>query len=455
MQRYKLVSDSRRKHGRTIQPTVENLEGRLLLYSATGNHFSNGANISISFVPDGTNLGGVTSNLQSSFNSIYGSAAAWQNAILDAAAYWETVANINFTVITDNGSPTSTGSYQQGDPSKGDIRIGGYAMAGTTLAYTIAPPPANGDSSSGDIFFNTYAQYGGPGGYDLQTVAVHELGHALGLGHSTDSTAAMYATYLGTKAMPYADDVAGIQAIWGPRVPDYYQTTYNNTTFANAADISNQINWYQQIGIPNLNISQSNAPYFFKVTTPANASNQFAAIIQSNTWSLLAPQVQIYSTAKKLLGSNMGNPYAHGDTMGIQINDATPNTTYIIRVMGNTNGPTRMGAYGLMVNMGTWGPGPVPRPANMIPITANQGGGGMAEVAPTSTQQGKSSADTDFDFTQIGTIQSSGDTFTVTTDTKQAVPSKPSKHVQVQKAHPNRNAWAKHFVPMKHRFAFA
>jgi hypothetical protein len=34
----------------------------------------------------------------------------------------------------------------------------------------------------------------GAGQYDFQTVVTHELGHALGLGHSTDSTSVMYAT---------------------------------------------------------------------------------------------------------------------------------------------------------------------------------------------------------------------------------------------------------------------
>lgn len=52
---------------------------------------------------------------------------------------------------------------------------------------------------------------------DLQSVVTHEFGHALGLGHSADSNAIMYASY-GTgqnKRDPRPDDVAAITAIYG------------------------------------------------------------------------------------------------------------------------------------------------------------------------------------------------------------------------------------------------
>ncbi|HEV8111329.1 MAG TPA: matrixin family metalloprotease [Planctomycetota bacterium] len=58
---------------------------------------------------------------------------------------------------------------------------------------------------------------------DIQGVATHELGHALGLAHSADITATMV-SFLVHNGIPFrsieADDIAGIQALYGPRAPD-------------------------------------------------------------------------------------------------------------------------------------------------------------------------------------------------------------------------------------------
>jgi hypothetical protein len=53
--------------------------------------------------------------------------------------------------------------------------------------------------------------------YDLYWVSLHELGHALGLDHSNDSTAVMYATVDGCSFRSLStDDRNGIIAIYGP-----------------------------------------------------------------------------------------------------------------------------------------------------------------------------------------------------------------------------------------------
>ena len=56
-------------------------------------------------------------------------------------------------------------------------------------------------------------------GIDLFTVAAHELGHSLGLGHSEDPTALMAPFYQGYNPdfqLNY-DDIVGIQMLYGKR----------------------------------------------------------------------------------------------------------------------------------------------------------------------------------------------------------------------------------------------
>ena len=197
-------------------------------------------------------------------------------------------------------APTGSGNYQQGSPSFGDIRIGGYAQASNILAYTLLPPPSNGGSDSGDIFLNSSIAWNIDSNYDLESVALHEIGHALGLAHSTDVNAVMYPYYNGVQQSPDTDDVNGVQSIWGPRQEDGLAVGNSNFTSAKAADITRFTNGANdQIVLPNQDVASSAESYWFKVTTPANASHNFTVQIQSSSLSELSPKVQLYNSSLK------------------------------------------------------------------------------------------------------------------------------------------------------------
>lgn len=94
-------------------------------------------------------------------------------------------------------------------------------LALTTVTYS----PETGEIYGADLEVNTFDQRVTltdpvpPDGYDFQSIATHEAGHFLGLAHSGDSRATMYASYTpGATAMRNltADDVDGICTIYRP-----------------------------------------------------------------------------------------------------------------------------------------------------------------------------------------------------------------------------------------------
>jgi hypothetical protein len=73
----------------------------------------------------------------------------------------------------------------------------------------------------------------GGGSYDLLGILTHEAGHFLGLAHSDDKNAVMYAHYALNVAALTADDVAGICAIDGP---DSARSTSSGSVMASACN---------------------------------------------------------------------------------------------------------------------------------------------------------------------------------------------------------------------------
>src|SRR5438105_15961150 len=99
---------------------VERLEDRCTP-ATWGNPWPDPQHLTLSFVPDGTPVGGQTSNLFQAMSPL-GPTQVWQTAMLRAFQTWAVQANINIGVVADQGLPLGTTGAVQGDARFGDIR---------------------------------------------------------------------------------------------------------------------------------------------------------------------------------------------------------------------------------------------------------------------------------------------------------------------------------------------
>lgn len=176
--------------------------------------FGTGATVTWSLMPTGTSctqeFAGCTITSFADFMPV-----GWQAAVQAAFDAWSAVADLTFIQVADDGAAFNTAT------TSGDIRIGLHAFDGPggTLAHGYYPPN-NGLTAAGDIHFDIAelwkVGFGGPG-FDIFQVLAHELGHALGLAHTGVPSSLMNPFYTEAFSGPQADDIAGMQFIYGAR----------------------------------------------------------------------------------------------------------------------------------------------------------------------------------------------------------------------------------------------
>jgi hypothetical protein len=155
--------------------------------------------------------GGGTCSPLSSFMPV-----GFESEIQAAFNAWSGVANLTFLQVVDNGVASDASG------TNADIRISGHAFDGVNgvLAHGYFPPP-NGNTIAGDIHFDIADNWdiGFAGsGVSIFQVFAHELGHALGLEHTLVPNSLMNAFYTEAFSGPQADDIAGMQALYGAPV---------------------------------------------------------------------------------------------------------------------------------------------------------------------------------------------------------------------------------------------
>jgi hypothetical protein len=131
--------------------------------------------------------------------------------VRDAFALWSSQTALTFTEVSSRQQADILIGWAEGDHGDGDSFDG----PGDVLAHASFPNPYQARQvflhfDDSERWVNSETQ-----NVDLLTVAAHEIGHTLGLGHSDDPDALMYPSYSGPHRFLGRDDIAGVQSLYG------------------------------------------------------------------------------------------------------------------------------------------------------------------------------------------------------------------------------------------------
>jgi hypothetical protein len=151
------------------------------------------------------------------------SGEAWQDSFLAALADWENDTVFDFTIIEEEIDPCLEDGLNSVEFTDD---VCGSAYGGSTLAVTLRRyiPTLLGEADlfEADVVINNSVEYDiydgplypiGSNAIDFRRVAIHELGHVLGLEHETRERAIM-APSIGDIDRPTEDDLAGVDALY-------------------------------------------------------------------------------------------------------------------------------------------------------------------------------------------------------------------------------------------------
>lgn len=184
-------------------------------------------------------------------------------AVEQAFAMWAAYTPLRFTRVPLASGPEIIIRFVTGDHGDGFPFDG----PGSVLAHAFFPsiPPAPPTPIMGDAHFDDAETWTvnvptGANRFDLVTVAAHEFGHSLGLGHSSVSGALMAPFYGGPMRTLPNDDIAGIQSLYGGfgiahamwthgtdlrvEVPDNVTSLRRYGFFTRVVGKANTTNWY-------------------------------------------------------------------------------------------------------------------------------------------------------------------------------------------------------------------
>jgi hypothetical protein len=140
-------------------------------------------------------------------------------ALAGAARRWSLVTPLVVREQVQTGDIVQPGAIEVSFATGNHSDSRPFDGVGNVLAHAFFPPGTPETALDGDLHFDddeTWVRTLPAAGTDLDGVALHEMGHSIGLDHSRVSTSVMWDFFNGLRELTQ-DDIAGIRSIYGTR----------------------------------------------------------------------------------------------------------------------------------------------------------------------------------------------------------------------------------------------
>ena len=212
---------SKTKRLRNCSATLhgESLELRKLLHGSGVGWSTSADQYSLSFAPDGTNVGPKKSELFEELAHL-GEPSVWQDTILRGFQTWARETDIDLLVVDDDGTDLGVGGPDNHDPRFGDVRVAAIPFRENVSSHLVPTDQEGGRTWTGDFILNSRGRIRTLD--DLFALAVHEAGHLFGLEHSDDPNSPMFGASRPTAVSPTPDDILHLRENYVDRQLDAF-----------------------------------------------------------------------------------------------------------------------------------------------------------------------------------------------------------------------------------------